>query len=211
MPKGVYEHKKRTDQEIVNKVCQLYQRKVSISQIARTINASRGAVRYYLKERGLYVSDINKTQTKFSKKEIEQIKTLVKKGWIVSDIARELNRSPGSVNNKIRKLRLIPNKADPSETFYLARESRGINQRYELAVNTYNKHKDWSFNQIAAFVYGLVTEESIINGEMVFPSKYQVSKVKQWIGRHLILLCRESEDCPFTALLPETEITKGEP
>lgn len=192
-------------------ICRLYHEGHNISSISRTTGNSRVTISNLLEKRGLRKKSLARTISRLTELEKTRFRELYDEGKQDQEIATEMGRSIGTVYNLRKKSGLIVNKKPRTqEAIEYARFVKSLKYLpfYQASVRLYHKHKDWSFEQIAAVVYGLETEENVDTGHIVHPSKRQVSRTKTNIGRHLMKVCRSQEKCAFKPLLPETKMDK---
>ena len=189
-------------------ICRLYHEGNSISIINRITGNSRRTISNLLENQGLRKKPLVSSVTRLTDIEKTRFRELYNEGKNDREIAELMGRSTQTVFN-LRSLNNLPRvrMRISDDHIYALRQARNpkYDERYMKSVQLYHKHKDWSFEQITAVVYGLETEENVNNGYNVYPSKKQVSSTKIKIGKHLMNVCRSQENCAFKPLLPETK------
>jgi len=202
---------KKREENNVNEgeICELYREGNTISSISRITGNSRQIISNCLEKNGLRKKPIVDSVNKLTDIEKTRIIELYNEGKNDRKISNEMERDVRTIR-KIRILHNLPpiKRTLSDEQKYAMKHERNpkYDEKYMKAVQLYYKHMDWSFEQIAAVVYEIETEENVDDGYIGYPSKYQVSSIKTKIGKHLMIVCRSQEDCAFKSLLPETKI-----
>jgi len=216
---------KLTDLEI-NEICSLYQKGVSIRKISKQFGVNREVVRNRLKKRGIYIPKKAGNQNPITEEEKQNIIKLYLESHSSLEVAKKVNRSSARVCSVIKAAGINPQPSGKGfkeyyENLFYDETLPRINRSIEL----YNRYTDWSFDEIAAVVYGHVDEKDMkqfkIDFDKVkhliayrgfsFRDEFNIEKklynetcqVKKYIGEHLMKLCRVNEECAFKPLLPE--------